>query len=56
MAAAEDWLRAHGAVKVQLMVRHSNQQATAFYERLGYDDADVSVLARWLAAPPGSPP
>jgi ribosomal protein S18 acetylase RimI-like enzyme len=55
MAAAEDWLRAHGAVKLQLMVRHSNQATSAFYERLGYDDAEVSVLARWLAGPPGSP-
>lgn len=48
MRAAEDWLRAEGAVKVQLMVRRSNSEATAFYERLGFDRSDVLVLARWL--------
>lgn len=48
MAAAEGWLREAGAVKVQLMVRHENAAAAAFYERLGYEDADVTVLARWL--------
>ena len=48
MRAAEDWLRAAGAVKVQLMVRRSNGEAAAFYERLGFQRSDVQVLARWL--------
>lgn len=48
MGAAEGWLREQGAVKVQLMVRASNQIATGFYDRLGYEDADVQVLAKWL--------
>jgi ribosomal protein S18 acetylase RimI-like enzyme len=48
MDAAERWLRDAGAVKVQLMVRHTNTAALGFYERLGYEDADVTVLARWL--------
>tara|TARA_R110002124_G_scaffold191253_1_gene358667 strand:+ start:744 stop:893 length:150 start_codon:yes stop_codon:yes gene_type:complete len=48
MASAEDWLREQGAVKVQLMVRSTNQQATGFYDRLGYENADVQVLAKWL--------
>jgi len=37
-----------GAVKVQLMVRHTNTAVTGFYDRLGYADADVRVLAKRL--------
>jgi ribosomal protein S18 acetylase RimI-like enzyme len=48
MNEAEHWLRSRGAVKVNLMVRHSNADALSFYEHLGYIDADVAVLARWL--------
>jgi ribosomal protein S18 acetylase RimI-like enzyme len=48
MTAAEDWLRDCGAVKVQVMVRHSNQRVVTFYEGRGYEDSDVSVLAHWL--------
>jgi len=48
MAAAEDWLRARGAVKVQLMVRESNAGVIGFYEALGYEDAAVRVLGRRL--------
>jgi ribosomal protein S18 acetylase RimI-like enzyme len=29
-------------------VRYSNEQVVAFYERLGYEDAEVTVLSRWL--------
>ena len=35
-------------MKIQLMVRYSNEQVVAFYERLGYEDAEVTVLSRWL--------
>lgn len=48
MAAAEDWLRENGAVKVQLMVRSGNAEVLAFYDHLGYEDADVSVRSKWL--------
>jgi hypothetical protein len=54
LAAAESWLRAAGAVKVQLMVRRSNREAVSFYEDQGYADAEVLVLARWLE--PGAGP
>jgi ribosomal protein S18 acetylase RimI-like enzyme len=30
------------------MVRHSNSEARHFYERLGYEDGNVTVLGRWL--------
>ena len=49
MTESERWLRAHGAVKVNLMVRDDNPDALGFYERLGYEDAHTTVLAKWLA-------
>jgi len=48
MLAAEDWLRERGVVKLQLMVRSSNAAVLFFYDRLGYEDADVQVRAKWL--------
>ncbi len=35
MAAAENRMRSRGVVKVNLMVRHSNQAALGFYANLG---------------------
>jgi ribosomal protein S18 acetylase RimI-like enzyme len=49
MRSAEEWLRERGVVKVQLMVRQTNVEVSAFYEHLGYENSDVSVLAKWLA-------
>ena len=48
MTAAESWLRAHGAVKVQLMVRTTNHEVLDFYARLGYEHSDVEVRSKWL--------
>ena len=48
MAAAEEWLREHGAVKIQLMVRNENAATRHFYERRGYQESDVVVFAKWL--------
>ena len=48
MAAAEEWLREQGAVKVQLMVRTENAPVLRFYEAAGYERSDVQVLSRWL--------
>lgn len=48
MAAAEDWLTAQGAPKLQLMVRADNTVALAFYERLGLERQDVVVMGRRL--------
>jgi ribosomal protein S18 acetylase RimI-like enzyme len=53
MTAAENWLRAQGAAKVQLMVRGANDEVRHFYERRGYEDASVTVMARWLTPPSG---
>jgi ribosomal protein S18 acetylase RimI-like enzyme len=51
MREAESWLRARGAVKLHLMIRHTNAPARGFYHRLGYEDDEVTVVSRWLNAP-----
>jgi ribosomal protein S18 acetylase RimI-like enzyme len=48
MAAAEDWLRARGIEKLQLMVRGDNAEVHAFYRSLGYYDQERVVFAKWL--------
>jgi ribosomal protein S18 acetylase RimI-like enzyme len=48
MAAAEDWLRARGAPKLQLMVREDNHAALDFYAALGLERQKVAVLGRFL--------
>jgi len=48
MAAAEDWLRARGLQKLQLMVRGDNEKVHAFYESLGYYDQKRVTFAKWL--------
>jgi ribosomal protein S18 acetylase RimI-like enzyme len=48
MEAAEDWLRARGAPKIQLMVRDENEEALAFYDSLGLRHQSVVTLGRFL--------
>jgi hypothetical protein len=48
MQAAEDWLRARGIQKLQLMVRGDNAQVHAFYQSIGYYDQQRVTFAKWL--------
>ena len=48
MNAAEVWLRAAGIAKLQLMVRRDNAKAGAFYQSIGYAEAQTIVFAKWL--------
>ena len=48
MEAAEGWLRARGVWKLNLMVRAENEQATRFYEALGYAVEERLNLAKWI--------
>jgi hypothetical protein len=48
VVAAEAWLVARGARKIQLMVRTTNTDVIGFYERLGYTDQGCTVLGRWV--------
>ena len=50
MRAAEDWCRARGVPKLQLMVRGDNAGTQAFYEAQNYSRSDVVVMAKSLAA------
>lgn len=52
--AAEAWLADRGVAKVQLMVRPTNAQAVAFYERLGFEETPRTIMARWLGTPPAA--
>lgn len=46
--AAEAWLKARGAPKLNLMVRADNQGVIGFYEKLGYTTTDIAFLQRVL--------
>ena len=48
MAAAEDWLRAAGIPKLQLLVRRENVQANAFYDSLGFELSTSVMFQKWL--------
>jgi ribosomal protein S18 acetylase RimI-like enzyme len=46
--AAESWLRQQDVVKVQLMVRETNDSVAAFYRRIGYDPMPRINMQKWL--------
>jgi ribosomal protein S18 acetylase RimI-like enzyme len=48
MNAAENWLRARGIEKLQLMVRGDNTKVKAFYGSLGYLEQERVLFAKWL--------
>jgi ribosomal protein S18 acetylase RimI-like enzyme len=48
MEAAEAWLRARGAPKIQLMIREDNAEALGFYKSLGLERQKVAVFGRFL--------
>lgn len=52
MTAAEDWLRARGVRKIELLVRTTNDRVIGFYEAIGYGQEPVAVLSRWLIDDP----
>lgn len=52
---AEDWLRARGILKVELMVRPTNRHVIGFYASLGYAITPRAVMARWLELPAQPP-
>lgn len=48
MAAAQAWLAARNAPKIQLMVRDDNLAASAFYAALGFERQQVATWGRFL--------
>jgi ribosomal protein S18 acetylase RimI-like enzyme len=55
VAAAENWLRNHGAIKVMLMVRSANTSVIDFYTSANYAKSEVQTLEKWLT-PDGKRP
>jgi ribosomal protein S18 acetylase RimI-like enzyme len=55
VAAAEDWLRARGVVKLMLMIRPSNTRVRGFYEAIGYAEQERVLMVRWLDGRPMTP-
>jgi ribosomal protein S18 acetylase RimI-like enzyme len=52
MTAVEDWLRARGVGKLNLLVRRENSDVVRFYEELGYGDQGVVALGKRLDGRP----
>jgi ribosomal protein S18 acetylase RimI-like enzyme len=52
MVAVEDWLRARGVWKLNLLVRRENVGVVSFYEKLGYRDQDCVALGKRLDGRP----
>jgi ribosomal protein S18 acetylase RimI-like enzyme len=48
MNAAEDWLRAAGIPKLQLLVRPENAGVAAFYRSIGFGEQNILFLNKWL--------
>jgi ribosomal protein S18 acetylase RimI-like enzyme len=48
MTGVEDWLRARGAPKLNLLVRKDNEAIVGFYEALGYTDQSCISLGKRL--------
>ena len=46
--AAEGWLKQRGVPKAHLMVRETNHQVAAFYERIGYEPMPRINMQKWL--------
>jgi len=46
MLAAEEWLRARGIWKLNLLVRSDNLKVIEFYSRLGYRGTSVACLQK----------
>jgi ribosomal protein S18 acetylase RimI-like enzyme len=48
MNATEDWLRAAGIAKLQLLVRPENAGVAAFYNAIGFGEQKILFFTKWL--------
>jgi ribosomal protein S18 acetylase RimI-like enzyme len=48
MNAAEEWLRAAGIAKLQLLVRPENSGVAAFYQSIGFGEQKIMLFTKWL--------
>ncbi len=52
MRHAEAWLARAGAPKVMLMIREENEAVRRFYEAIGYEVEERTVMSRWTNSSP----
>ncbi len=52
MRHAEAWLASAGAPKVMLMIREENEAVRRFYEAIGYEVEERTVMSRWTDGNP----
>lgn len=52
MRHAEAWLARAGAPKVMLMIREENEAVRRFYEAIGYEVEERTVMSRWTDGSP----
>ncbi len=52
VAHGEDWLRSLGVRKINLLIRETNTEVRAFYERIGYHVEPRTAMARWIVDKP----
>ncbi len=52
VAHGEDWLRSLGVRKINLLIRETNTEVRAFYERIGYRVEPRTAMARWIVDKP----
>ena len=48
MNAVEDWMRAAGVPKLQLLVRPENAGVAAFYQSIGFGEQQILFFSKWL--------
>ena len=48
MIAAENWLKQQGIWKLNLMIRPDNLAVKSFYQTLGYDVEERTIMAKWI--------
>ena len=48
-AAAENWVRTRGAVKVHLMVRETDAPVATLCQRLGFEIMPRMAMPKWLS-------
>lgn len=46
--AAEEWLKAQGVPKIHLLTRKGNEAVQEFYQKIGYEISDVTVMEKLL--------
>ena len=52
MRHAEAWLARAGAPRVMLMIREENEAVRRFYEAIGYEVEERTVMSRWTDGNP----